>query len=208
MEFLHMKEVVHRDLALRNILLTSDYIVKIGDFGLSRSTINGSYLKIQNPPLPVKWTAPEVFVNNTIPIESDLYTFGILLWELFTLGEKPHQQFIFVKEVEEKEVNVVAKKGKRMNKPPFVPNEIYELMKLLCNLDPYLRPPLKQCKRNIIKNLKEACPPLSSRFEVTEAVENSDGNRQSCEASAIKVQKGIQKNCDVANNEYFATPKM
>uniref|UniRef100_A0A914V0I2 Protein kinase domain-containing protein n=1 Tax=Plectus sambesii TaxID=2011161 RepID=A0A914V0I2_9BILA len=160
MKFLHSKEVVHRDLALRNIFLTSDYIVKIGDFGLSRQTINGSYLKIQNPPLPLKWTAPEVFIDNNVPIESDLYTFGILLWELFTLGEKPHQQFIFVQEVEEEEVNVVAKEGKCMNKPPFVSKEIFELTKLLCNLDPYLRPPLKQCKRNIIKNLQKACPPV------------------------------------------------
>uniref|UniRef100_A0A914VDX7 Protein kinase domain-containing protein n=1 Tax=Plectus sambesii TaxID=2011161 RepID=A0A914VDX7_9BILA len=164
MEFLHKKEVVHRDLALRNIFLTFDYIVKIGDFGLSRRTINGLYQKCQNPRLPVKWTAPEVFVNNTIPIESDLYTFGILLWELFTLGGMPHEQFVFVHEVEEEEINVVAKKGKRMDKPLFAPKEIYELMEMLCNLDPYLRPPLKQCKRNIIKNLKEACLPVQKKM--------------------------------------------
>uniref|UniRef100_A0A914VDW9 Protein kinase domain-containing protein n=1 Tax=Plectus sambesii TaxID=2011161 RepID=A0A914VDW9_9BILA len=123
MEFLHSKEVVHRDLALRNIFLTSDYIVKIGDFGLSRLTISGSYQKCQHPRLPLKWTAPEVFFDNSVPIESDLYTFGILLWELFTLGGTPHEQFIFVQEVEEKEINVVAKKGKRMDKPLFAPKE-------------------------------------------------------------------------------------
>uniref|UniRef100_A0A914W049 Nondiscriminating glutamyl-tRNA synthetase EARS2, mitochondrial n=1 Tax=Plectus sambesii TaxID=2011161 RepID=A0A914W049_9BILA len=159
MEFLHSKEVVHRDLALRNIFLTFDYLVKIGDFGLSRRTINGLYQKCQNPQLPVKWTAPEVFINSTIPIESDLYTLGILLWELFTLGGTPHEQFIFIQEVEEEELNVVVKKGKRMNKPSFAPKEIYELIKALCNFDPNLRPPLKQCKRNIDKYLEEACPP-------------------------------------------------
>uniref|UniRef100_A0A914UVU5 Protein kinase domain-containing protein n=1 Tax=Plectus sambesii TaxID=2011161 RepID=A0A914UVU5_9BILA len=124
MEFLHSKEIVHRDLALRNIFLTSDYIVKIGDFGLSRKTISGSYRIVQNPPLPVNWTAPEVFVDKNVPIESDLYTFGILLWELFTLGGTPHEQFTLVKKVEEEEVNVVAKKGKRMQKPPFAPTEM------------------------------------------------------------------------------------
>ena len=115
---------MHRDLALRNIFLTFDYVIKIGDFGLSRRTINGLYQKCQNPQLPLKWTAPEVFVNNTIPIESDLYTFGILLWELFTLGGTPHEQFIFIQEIEEEELNVVVKKGKRMNKPSFAPKEM------------------------------------------------------------------------------------
>uniref|UniRef100_A0A914UQW6 Protein kinase domain-containing protein n=1 Tax=Plectus sambesii TaxID=2011161 RepID=A0A914UQW6_9BILA len=187
MEFLHSKEVVHRDLALRNILLTFHYIVKIGDFGLSRQTISGSYQKCHNPLLPVKWTAPEVFVHNTIPIESDLYTFGILLWELFTLGGTPHEQFIFIQEVEEKEQNVVVKKGKRMNKPSFAPREIYELIKVLCNFDPYLRPPLKQCKRKIVTSLKEACPLLAVHLDVADASEKSDKTNQSHEASSMKI---------------------
>uniref|UniRef100_A0A914UWG8 Uncharacterized protein n=1 Tax=Plectus sambesii TaxID=2011161 RepID=A0A914UWG8_9BILA len=177
MEFLHSKEVVHRDLALRNIFLTSDYIVKIGDFGLSRKTIRGSYRIVQNPPLPVNWTAPEVFVDNNVPIESDLYTFGILLWEIFTLGATPQEQFVFVEEVEEEEVNVVVKKGKRMKKPRFAPKEIYELMKLLNNFNPDLRLPWERSKRNIVKNLKESCPPLASRIEVIDGLEKPDKNK-------------------------------
>uniref|UniRef100_A0A914V6G0 Protein kinase domain-containing protein n=1 Tax=Plectus sambesii TaxID=2011161 RepID=A0A914V6G0_9BILA len=207
MEFLHSKEVVHRDLALRNILLSFDYVVKIGDFGLSRPTISGLYQKCQNPPLPLKWTAPEVFVDTSVPIESDLYTFGILLWELFTLGGTPHEQFIFVEEIEEEEVNVVVNKGKRMDKPPYAPKEIYELMKLLCNLDPYLRPPLKQCKRHLVKNLKEACSPLASRFEITDAIEISDKNMQIHEASTIKVRTKMLKKCSSAKHENFTTPE-
>uniref|UniRef100_A0A914VHB2 Protein kinase domain-containing protein n=1 Tax=Plectus sambesii TaxID=2011161 RepID=A0A914VHB2_9BILA len=205
MEFLHSREVVHRDLALRNIFLTSDYIVKIGDFGLSRLTISGSYQKCQHPRLPLKWTAPEVFFDNSVPIESDLYTFGILLWELFTLGGTPHEQFIFVQEVEEKEINVVAKKGKRMDKPLFAPKEIYELMELLCNLDPYLRPPLKQCKRNIDKYLKEACPSVALHLEVADALEESDRNIRSQEASAIKTN--ILQNSASAKTDNFTTPE-
>uniref|UniRef100_A0A914X635 Protein kinase domain-containing protein n=1 Tax=Plectus sambesii TaxID=2011161 RepID=A0A914X635_9BILA len=176
-------------LALRNIFLTFGYLVKIGDFGLSRRTINGLYQKCQNPRLPVKWTAPEVFVNSTIPIESDLYTFGILLWELFTLGGTPHEQFIFIQEVEEEELNVVVKKGKRMNKPSFAPKEIYELIKALCNFDPNLRPLLKQCKRNIDKYLEEACPPLALRLEVADTLQESDRNNQRHGASSMKILK-------------------
>uniref|UniRef100_A0A914XFF0 Protein kinase domain-containing protein n=1 Tax=Plectus sambesii TaxID=2011161 RepID=A0A914XFF0_9BILA len=208
MEFLHWKEIVHRDLALRNILLTSDYIVKIGDFGLSRRTISGSYQKCHSPLLPLKWTAPEVFVDNNVPIESDLYTFGILLWELFTLGGTPHEQFIFIQEVEEEEINVVAKKGKRMDKPPFAPKEIYELMKLLCNLNPYLRPPLKQCKRNIFMNLKESCPPLASRIEVADSLKEPDRNTSSHQATANKVPIEMLTNRDAAKSVNFSSPKI
>uniref|UniRef100_A0A914X9F3 Fibrinogen C-terminal domain-containing protein n=1 Tax=Plectus sambesii TaxID=2011161 RepID=A0A914X9F3_9BILA len=62
-------------------------------------------------------------------------------------------------------------------------------MKVLCNSDPYLRPPLKQCKRNIIKNLKEACPTLALRLEVPDALEESDRNKKDYEASSMKIQQ-------------------
>uniref|UniRef100_A0A914WC25 Protein kinase domain-containing protein n=1 Tax=Plectus sambesii TaxID=2011161 RepID=A0A914WC25_9BILA len=139
------------------------------------------------------WTAPEVFVNNTIPIESDLYTFGILLWELFTLGGMPHEQFIFIQEVEEEEINVVVKKGKRMNKPSFAPREIYELIKALCNFDPNLRPPLKHCKRNIDKYLEEACPPLALCLDIADASQKSDRNIQIHKASSVKIPQRKDK---------------
>uniref|UniRef100_A0A914WNI1 Protein kinase domain-containing protein n=1 Tax=Plectus sambesii TaxID=2011161 RepID=A0A914WNI1_9BILA len=194
MEFLHNKEVVHRDLALRNIFFTFDYIVKIGDFGLSKQTISGSYQKCQDPRLPLRWTAPEVFINDMIPIESDLYTFGILLWELFTLGGiPPHKQFIFVQEIEEEELKFVVKKGKRMNKPQYAPKEIYELIKALCNFDPNLRPPLKQCKRNIDKYLEEACPPLSLCLDIADALQESDRNIQIHKVSSIKIPQRKDK---------------
>uniref|UniRef100_A0A914UPV4 Uncharacterized protein n=1 Tax=Plectus sambesii TaxID=2011161 RepID=A0A914UPV4_9BILA len=166
MEFVHSKEVMHRDLALRNILLTSDYVVKIGDFGLSRRTIGGEYQINQNRPLPYKWTAPEALSDMNAPIESDLYTFGILLWELFTLGGVPFEQFKTIDKV----MTFVIDEGRIMDRPPFAPIEIYEIMKSLWNLEPKLRPPLKECKGHIMEQLQRACPPLAARFEV------ADGN--------------------------------
>uniref|UniRef100_A0A914X6S0 Protein kinase domain-containing protein n=1 Tax=Plectus sambesii TaxID=2011161 RepID=A0A914X6S0_9BILA len=172
MEFVHSKEVMHRDLALRNILLTSDYVVKIGDFGLSRRTSGGKYQKCQNPLLPFKWTAPEALSEESVPIESDLYTFGILLWELFTLGGVPFEQLKTMNKV----INFVFNEGKIMDRPPFAPIEIYQLMILLWNLDPKLRPPLKECKWHIMEQLQRASPPLASRFNIADGYEKPDRN--------------------------------
>uniref|UniRef100_A0A914WJ26 Protein kinase domain-containing protein n=1 Tax=Plectus sambesii TaxID=2011161 RepID=A0A914WJ26_9BILA len=120
MEFVHSKEVMHRDLALRNILLSFDYTVKIGDFGLSRRTISGKYQICRNSPLPFKWTAPEALFDKSVPIESDLYTFGILLWELFTLGGEPFESLDTIHEV----INFIVYKGMMMDRPPFAPIEM------------------------------------------------------------------------------------
>uniref|UniRef100_A0A914UHT7 Uncharacterized protein n=1 Tax=Plectus sambesii TaxID=2011161 RepID=A0A914UHT7_9BILA len=203
MEFVHSKEVMHRDLALRNILLTSDYVVKIGDFGLSRRTIGGEYQISQNRPLPYKWTAPEALSDMNVPIESDLYTFGILLWELFTLGGAPFEQLHYRDEV----MSFVVSEGKVMERPPFAPIEIYEFMKSLWILEPKLRPPLKECKRHIMEQLQRACPPLAIRFEFVDGYEKPVRKMPNHDASAIKVQTGALTNCAAAKNEYCATPK-
>uniref|UniRef100_A0A914VTV9 Uncharacterized protein n=1 Tax=Plectus sambesii TaxID=2011161 RepID=A0A914VTV9_9BILA len=197
MEFVHSKEVMHRDLALRNILLTSDYVVKIGDFSLSRGTIGGEYQIIQNRPLPFKWTAPEALTDESVPIESDLYTFGILLWELFTLGGVPFEQLKTIDKV----ITFVVSERKMMDRPPFAPFEIYEFMKLLWNLEPKLRPPLKECKQHIMEQLQRACPPLASCFNVADGYVVPDRNLRNHEALAMKVKTETLKNSTSAINE-------
>uniref|UniRef100_A0A914V254 Uncharacterized protein n=1 Tax=Plectus sambesii TaxID=2011161 RepID=A0A914V254_9BILA len=204
MEFVHSKEVMHRDLALRNILLTSDYVVKIGDFGLSRRTIGGEYQISQNRPLPYKWTAPEALSDMNVPIESDLYTFGILLWELFTLGGVPFEQLHYRDEV----ITFVVSEGKVMDRPPFAPIEIYEFMKSLWNIEPKLRPSLKECKRHVMEQLQRACSPLAFRFGFADGYEKPVRKMPKHEASAKKVQTEALTNCAAARNEYCATPKL
>uniref|UniRef100_A0A914UZN7 Uncharacterized protein n=1 Tax=Plectus sambesii TaxID=2011161 RepID=A0A914UZN7_9BILA len=201
MEFVHSKQVMHRDLALRNILLTSDYVVKIGDFGLSRRTIGGEYQISQNRPLPFKWTAPEALSEESVPMESDLYTFGILLWELFTLGGVPFEQLKTIDKV----INFVIDEGRIMDRPPFAPIEIYEFMKSLWILEPKLRPPLKECKRHIMEQLQRACPPLAFRFKFADGYEKPDRNVQGQGASAIKTEMPKSR---AAENDYYATPQI
>uniref|UniRef100_A0A914WZC5 Uncharacterized protein n=1 Tax=Plectus sambesii TaxID=2011161 RepID=A0A914WZC5_9BILA len=118
MDFLHRNKIIHRDLALRNILLTEDLIVKIADFGLSRKVKDDTYAKDTEPNLPFRWSAPEALTSKPTPIEADQWTFGILLWELFKLGAIPYDG------KNQYDMLSYLNAGKRLDHPEYAPKEL------------------------------------------------------------------------------------
>ncbi|XP_076026521.1 KIT proto-oncogene, receptor tyrosine kinase b isoform X2 [Genypterus blacodes] len=140
MEYITSKNCIHRDLAARNILLTHGRVAKICDFGLARDiTTDASYVLRGNARLPVKWMSPESIFDCVYTFESDVWSYGILLWEIFSLGNSPYPGMqvgsVFYRMIQE---------GHRMSRPEFAPTEMYEMMLSCWNQDPLKRPPFRK----------------------------------------------------------------
>ncbi|XP_030621486.1 platelet-derived growth factor receptor beta [Chanos chanos] len=125
MEFLASKNCVHRDLAARNVLICEGKLVKICDFGLARDIMHDSnYISKGSTFLPLKWMAPESIFHNLYTTLSDVWSYGILLWEIFTLGGTPYPDLPM------NELFYSAlKRGYRMAKPMHASEEIYDVMR-------------------------------------------------------------------------------
>ncbi|KAL7373603.1 hypothetical protein ABVT39_010362 [Epinephelus coioides] len=136
MEFLSSKNCIHRDLAARNVLVTKGRLVKIGDFGLARDIDNDSnYVVRGNVRLPVKWMAPESTFQGIYTMKSDVWAYGILLWEIFSLGVTPYPGM----KVDHTFYSMIER-GFKMECPYYANESVYEIMCKCWALDPSSRP--------------------------------------------------------------------
>ncbi|CAL8093174.1 unnamed protein product [Orchesella dallaii] len=127
-EYMHSKKVIHADLAVRNVLLTHDLRAKVSDFGLSRQLIEtSSYTKKTQCALPWRHLAIESLRNLEFSVKSDVWAFGVTLWELYTLGDKPYPGLSYTLDF----MKYLETGALRLSKPDYATNEIYEFM-LMC----------------------------------------------------------------------------
>ena len=123
MEHMELKKIVHRDLAARNILLGSNLQAKISDFGLSRAYEGDEYTQKTDSKIPIKWYAPESIERCRFTSKSDVWSFGVTLWEMWTYGGVPYG------DRNGSEVFQFIQSGKRLDKPRDCPPRTFEIMK-------------------------------------------------------------------------------
>ncbi|XP_007530367.1 tyrosine-protein kinase ABL1 isoform X2 [Erinaceus europaeus] len=134
MEYLEKKNFIHRDLAARNCLVGENHLVKVADFGLSRLMTGDTYTAHAGAKFPIKWTAPESLAYNKFSIKSDVWAFGVLLWEIATYGMSPYPG------IDLSQVYELLEKDYRMERPEGCPEKVYELMQACWQWNPSERP--------------------------------------------------------------------
>ncbi|XP_037051902.1 tyrosine-protein kinase receptor torso-like [Bradysia coprophila] len=150
MDFLSKKKVVHRDLACRNVLVLADRTAKISDFGLSRDIYQENlYKKSGAGLLPIKWLALESMTHQVYSTQSDVWSFGVLLYEIVTKGAVPYPT------VDTKDILSFLKDGRRMERPNGCRADIYNLMLNCWNTVPTERPTFKIIKDELAKIMRE-----------------------------------------------------
>lgn len=135
MAYLSERKFVHRDLATRNCLVGENMVVKIADFGLSRNMYSADYYKAnENDAIPIRWMPPESIFYNRYTTESDVWAYGVVLWEIFSFGMQPYYGMAH------EEVIYYVRDGNVLSCPDNCPLELYNLMRLCWSKLPSDRP--------------------------------------------------------------------
>lgn len=146
MSYLEARNFIHRDLAARNCLVGDSHLVKVADFGLARLMRDDTYTAHAGAKFPIKWTAPEGLAYNKFSTKSDVWAFGILLWEIATYGMSPYPG------VELTDVYHMLESGYRMECPPGCPSRVYELMRQCWQWETTDRPTFQEI-HNTLENM-------------------------------------------------------
>ncbi|XP_077360523.1 platelet-derived growth factor receptor beta-like isoform X2 [Festucalex cinctus] len=136
MNFLSSRNCVHRDLAARNVLVCEERLVKVGDFGLARDLLKDQdYVAQGRSLLPLKWMSPESIFQSVYSSQSDVWSYGVLLWEIFSLGESPYSDLPMTHQF-----YTALKRGHRLPQPQHANSNIYNLMQACWSEHPGSRP--------------------------------------------------------------------
>ncbi|XP_035660193.1 tyrosine-protein kinase receptor Tie-1-like [Branchiostoma floridae] len=153
--------IAHRDVAARNVLITADDVAKLADFGLARDVYaTTQYVRANRPGvdelLPLKWMALESIETGEYTCESDVWSFGVLLWEIATLGKDPcydgRTQLSFLQMVG------ILRQGIRMKRPPGCPEDLYRLMRACWCDVPATRPTPEGMEKRLMQQRQALLP--------------------------------------------------
>lgn len=143
MDYLQSNQIIHCDLACRNLLITGNFETKLSDFGLSQICIGYIEKKLNN--IPIKWSAPEILQHHIYSPHADVWSFGIVLWELWSFGKTPYA------DMDNTQTKAYVLNGQRLQSPPGCPPSIYHLMLQCWNVSPGNRPNYQTLLNNIIE---------------------------------------------------------
>ncbi|KAM9475145.1 BDNF/NT-3 growth factors receptor isoform 2-T2 [Clarias gariepinus] len=152
MVYLASQHFVHRDLATRNCLVGENLLVKIGDFGMSRDVYSTDYYRVGgHTMLPIRWMPPESIMYRKFTTESDVWSLGVVLWEIFTYGKQPWYQ------LSNNEVIECITQGRVLQRPRTCPKEVYDLMLGCWQREPHSRLNIREI-HTLLLNLAKASP--------------------------------------------------
>ncbi|KAI1280355.1 Tyrosine-protein kinase transmembrane receptor Ror2 [Halotydeus destructor] len=150
MVYLSERKFVHRDLASRNCLVNDQMVVKIADFGLSQKMYTSNYYKGgEHDAIPIRWMPLESILYNKFTVESDIWAYGIILWEIFSFGMQPYYGMVH------EEVIKYIKDGNTLNCPDNTPQAMYQLMKNCWHRKASNRPSFKAIHRALCSHYDE-----------------------------------------------------
>ncbi|KAL2084415.1 hypothetical protein ACEWY4_019933 [Coilia grayii] len=153
MVYLASLHFVHRDLATRNCLVGEGLVVKIGDFGMSRDIYSTDYYRVGGRTmLPIRWMPPESIMYRKFTTESDIWSFGVVLWEIFTYGKQPWYQLSNSEAIE------CITQGRELERPRTCPKEVHQLMQGCWQREPQQRLVIKDIYSRLVALVKN--PPV------------------------------------------------
>ncbi|XP_052458105.1 activated CDC42 kinase 1-like isoform X2 [Carassius gibelio] len=185
MEYLESRRFIHRDLAARNVFLAARELVKIGDFGLMRGLDQDRdhYIMTAHKRIPFAWCAPESLRVGTFSHASDVWMFGVTLWEMFTYCEEPWfglsgRQILYR----------VEREGERLERPPDCPQELYSVMRKCWACSPSDRPTFSQLTTMVaeaqpmeVRAMKDFAEPRKLSLQANDLVTVIDHGLEICE---------------------------
>ncbi|KAL1138867.1 hypothetical protein AAG570_008929 [Ranatra chinensis] len=185
MAFLEARKFVHRDLAARNCMVSEDLNIKIGDFGMTRDIYETDYYKKGNKGLlPIRWMSPESLNDGVFTTHSDVWSYGIVLWEMSTLASQPYQGMA------NEQVLQYVVSGNKLDIPTFCPQPLRPIMAQCWKWKPKLRPSFLA----ILSHLEDH---VNDEFRQVSFYHSSEG----MEARHLAEQAAINKSQESAAGE-------